>query len=206
MVPWAGRIRHGRFTFEGVAHELECNLPPHAIHGTCYTRPWEQVRQDTIEIDLGEGWPYPGRARQTFALDEVALTCRMEVQATAVPFPATAGWHPWFRAPSTWAVPAAHLAELDGEGIPTGRLVMPDKADGDWDDCLTNLAAPVTVSFPDGPTVAVTSSCAWWVLFDRMAHGRCVEPQSGPPDGLTRLPFVVRPGEPLVVTMTLAWG
>jgi SAM-dependent methyltransferase len=43
MVPWAGRVRRGGFQFEGVEHQLECDLPPHAIHGTCYRRPWQPV-------------------------------------------------------------------------------------------------------------------------------------------------------------------
>ena len=40
MVPFAGRIREGRFTFRGRAVELPRNLPPHAIHGTVFERPW----------------------------------------------------------------------------------------------------------------------------------------------------------------------
>jgi aldose 1-epimerase len=206
MVPWAGRVRRGRFRFEGVDHQLECDLPPHAIHGTCYRRPWQQLGPAALEIDLGDGWPFPGTARQHFSLDEASITCTLEVHATEVPFPATAGWHPWFRKPSAWTVPACHRCELDDEGIPTGRLVAPERREGDWDDCVTNLAAPVTITFPGGPTLAVVSPCAWWVLFDRMDHGRCVEPQTGPPDGLTLLPYVVSPGHPLVASMTIAWG
>ncbi|MEZ5407163.1 MAG: hypothetical protein R2761_04000 [Acidimicrobiales bacterium] len=37
MAPWAGRIRHGRFSSGGVEHRLPLTLPPHAIHGTAYT-------------------------------------------------------------------------------------------------------------------------------------------------------------------------
>lgn len=206
MVPFAGRVRRGRFAFEGLEHRLECNLPPHAIHGTGYVRPWRVTGDASLEIDLGEGWPFPGVARQSFSLDATGLTCTLEVHATEAAFPATAGWHPWFRKPSTWVLPACHQVEVDDEMIPTGRLVTPNRSDGEWDDCVTNLAAPVTVRFAGGPTIAVVSSCAWWVLYDRQDAGRCVEPQTGPPDGLTLLPFVVRPGEPLVATMAIAWG
>ncbi|HEX9992774.1 MAG TPA: hypothetical protein VGB14_07600, partial [Acidimicrobiales bacterium] len=40
MAPWAGRVRRGRFRFDGREHQLTVDLPPHAIHGTTYTRPW----------------------------------------------------------------------------------------------------------------------------------------------------------------------
>ncbi|MGH8027906.1 MAG: aldose epimerase, partial [Pseudoxanthomonas sp.] len=33
MVPWAGRIRDGRFNFEGADYQLPLNLGGHAIHG-----------------------------------------------------------------------------------------------------------------------------------------------------------------------------
>ena len=37
MAPWAGRVRHGRFEFDGRTHQLPRNLEPHAIHGTVFT-------------------------------------------------------------------------------------------------------------------------------------------------------------------------
>jgi len=42
MAPWAGRVRRGRFRFRDRTHALPITLPPHAIHGTTYTRPWMQ--------------------------------------------------------------------------------------------------------------------------------------------------------------------
>ena len=45
MAPFAGRIRDGRFTFRGRDVQLPLNLPPHAIHGTVFERPWEVVSQ-----------------------------------------------------------------------------------------------------------------------------------------------------------------
>src|SRR5206468_2980253 len=40
MAPWAGRIRHGSFDFEGQRYQLPLNNPPHAIHGTARDHPW----------------------------------------------------------------------------------------------------------------------------------------------------------------------
>ena len=53
----------------------------------------------------------------------------------------------------------------DTEAIPTGEAT--DVPPGPWDDCFTNLAAPPQVSWPDGPTVTITSSCSDWVVYDR---------------------------------------
>ena len=38
MAPWAGRIRHGQFRFDGTDYRLPCNQPPHAIHGIARDR------------------------------------------------------------------------------------------------------------------------------------------------------------------------
>lgn len=68
MAPWAGRIRHGRFTHDGRPHQLPLDLPPHAIHGTTYRRPWSVTRVHTepdaadvtLEIVLGSDGAGPG--------------------------------------------------------------------------------------------------------------------------------------------------
>lgn len=204
MVPWAGRVRHGRFRFAGRSYDLPLGAPPHAIHGTTYQRPWDVEPDGSLVIDLGPDWPFGGHARQRFDLDGAGLTCTIEVHADTRSMPAQAGWHPWFRRPVRLLFAPRSMYERDSEGIPTGRLVPPPE--GPWDDCFTNLLAPPQLSWPDGPTILVTSSCTHWVVFDRMDHGLCVEPQTGPPDGFTLDPHVVEPGEPLVASMTWRWA
>lgn len=41
MVPWAGRIRHGRFNFDGTMYALPTNFGEHAIHGVGFALPWQ---------------------------------------------------------------------------------------------------------------------------------------------------------------------
>lgn len=204
MAPWAGRVRHGRFTFDGTEYRLPLGMPPHAIHGTTYLRPWDVEPDGTLVTDLGPDWPFGGHARQRFDLDATGLTCTIEVHADRRPMPAQAGWHPWFRRPVRLLFAPASMYEIDDEGIPTGRLVAPTP--GPWDDCFTNVLAPPQVSWPDGPTIIVTSSCTHWVAFDRLEDGVCLEPQTGPPDGFTLAPRTVVPGQPLVASMTWRWA
>src|SRR5829696_9768717 len=51
MAPWAGRVRRGRFTFQGREHRLPINMAPHAIHGTTFTRPWARDDDHQLSID-----------------------------------------------------------------------------------------------------------------------------------------------------------
>ncbi|HEX9259915.1 MAG TPA: hypothetical protein VF855_10300 [Acidimicrobiales bacterium] len=204
MVPWAGRVRHGRFEFDDVIYELPLGMPPHAIHGTTYTRPWALDTDGSLLIDLGPDWPFGGHAKQHFSLEPGRLTCTIEVHAGSRPMPAQAGWHPWFRRPVELTFAAGAMYARDDEGIPTGQLV--DAPDGPWDDCFTQVLSPPQLTWPDGPTLTISSTCDHWVVFDELAWGLCVEPQTGPPDGFTLHPRLIEPGRPLVATMTFTWA
>ena len=203
MAPWAGRVRHGRFA----DHRLPINLPPHAIHCTVFTRRWEH--DDDLTIDLGPDWPWPGRAAQRIELTPDALHLRLEVHATDAPFPASCGWHPWFRrrlatgGDAELHFEAGAMWERDAEKIPTGRLVDPPP--GPWDDCFTRLAGPPRITWPGALELTIESSCPHVVVFDEPEDALCVEPQTHPPDALNTGAAIVEPGRPLIADATLRW-
>ena len=212
MAPWAGRVRRGRFRFAGAEHRLPLDLPPHAIHGTVYRRPWSMADDGAAVVlgtDLGGDWPFAGRVEHRVDLTPAALHLRLTV-AAGEPFPAAVGWHPWFRRrlaagdPVEVDVPATAMWRRDADGIPTGELVPPPP--GPWDDCFTGLTGPVRLRWPGALEMAVESPCPHVVVFDELAGAVCVEPQTGPPDALTLVPVVVRPGRPLVAECSLRWA
>jgi aldose 1-epimerase len=199
MIPWAGRIRQGRFTFAGRSYTAPVNLGIHSLHGVTFDRPWEQESADTLAIEFDDRWPFGGHARQHFELAPGALTSTIEVHADLQSMPAQAGWHPWFVRPVEVAFDAGSMYQRDAEGIPTGALVPPSPPP--WDDCFTDLAGPPRLSWPDGSSLVVSATVDHLVVYNAAAEGVCVEPQSGPPDAFNRDPFVVEPGAPLVVSM-----
>jgi len=69
MVPFAGRIRRGVFTFRGRRYELPLNMGPHAIHGVVFDRPWEVVSGSELRIRLDAPWPFAGTVTQRFELE-----------------------------------------------------------------------------------------------------------------------------------------
>ena len=103
MVPWAGRIRDGVLRVDGVEHHLPTDRThPHAGHGLVMDRPWDVVAEAgsslSIRCDLDSRWPFPGHVVQEFRLSADRLEQRIEVHASdGAAFPATVGWHPWFR-------------------------------------------------------------------------------------------------------------
>ncbi|HEY3336222.1 MAG TPA: hypothetical protein VGK16_13400 [Candidatus Limnocylindrales bacterium] len=209
MAPWAGRIRHGRFSFEGREHLLPLGMPPHAIHGVVYDRPWTVRSADTISIELDERWPFRGRVEQRFALDEDGLAVTISLEADE-PMPAVVGWHPWFRraldgiaVPARLDFEAAEMLVRDAEGMPSGERIAPTP--GPWDDAFTGVRRPPAIEWGSALRLEVASTCPWWVVYTHPEHAICVEPQSGPPDAANGDPEIVMPGAPLVHEMRWRW-
>lgn len=218
MVPFAGRVRHGRFSFQGRAYELPIAMPPHAIHGTVLDRLWERIDARTISTELGPTWPFRGHAVQRFELGAGRFTTRLEVHAEE-PMPASIGWHPWFhRRPqavhgvTTGPEPGALELELDAgsmylrdeSGMATAELVSPPPP-GPWDDCFTDLRHPPVLRWPGYLELAIESGCPDWVVYTVPTEALCVEPQTAPPDALNTGPAIVEPGKPLIAEMTWSW-
>jgi aldose 1-epimerase len=203
MAPWAGRVRHGRFTFDGVDQQLPLGIPPHAIHGTTYLSTWDVADATTTTCTLrcGLDWDFAGVATQRFELGPDSLRCELAVTAGHRAMPAEIGWHPWFLRPTEVRCSPVAMYERDDEHVATGRLVPPTS--GPWDDCFVNVR-PVELRHPD-LTVTLTSDCVDWVVYDEPAHAVCVEPQSGPPDAFTTRPRRLGPGATLRRWFEIGW-
>ncbi len=215
MAPWAGRIRHGRFRFDGADYTVPCNKPPHAIHGIARDRRWrvDQTAPGVAvsSVPLDTPWPFGGRVTQRLELRADALLLTMEIHAAGRPMPATGGWHPWWnRLPAAASAPlevelhADVMYARDDEGIPTGELV-PVHAPP-WDDCFTQLGAPAAVlTWPGAYIATLETDGRCLVVYTEPEHAICVEPQSGPPDAFNLEDPVVTPDAPLVIHATVGW-
>lgn len=209
MAPFAGRVREARFRHAGREYELPVTAPPHAIHGTVHDRPWRDEGGGRLSIALGPDWPFPGRAVQQVALEPDALSLRLEVHADDAVFPASLGWHPWFRrrlargAPARLALRARHMYVRDASGIPTGETVPPPP--GPWDDCFTGLEADPVLAWAGAVELTLHSTVSHWVVYDEPEHALCVEPQTAPPDALNLGAALVEPGRPLVAEARLSF-
>ncbi len=213
MAPWAGRIREGRFSFDGRTYRLPVNFGPHAIHGTVADRPWRYVAhtRDTAVIDcrLDDRWPWNGYVRHVINLAGASAHFRIEVHAEDQPFPAAAGWHPWFSRRLARGgtleldVMADAILERDDSHIPTGdRAPIPPQP---WDDCFDKVLWPVTLTWPDALQLDVSGDTRYGVIFTEPEDAVCVEPQTGPPDALNLEPVLVTPDDPLTAEMSWTW-
>jgi len=209
MVPWCGRIRRGRFEFEGRSYALPANFEGHAIHGVGYLMPWQVTEQSARHVALelalpsDHRWPFGGVAGQRIELDGRRLTMTLSATAVEHAMPVAMGWHPWFRKPGRLEFePEAMYSRDAAEGITT--LPLQAVRPGPWDDCFVNRRE--VVLHRAGQRLRLACECSDWVVYDEPGFATCVEPQTAPPDafnlgqGLT-----LQPGETASARYVLTW-
>jgi aldose 1-epimerase len=223
MAPWAGRIRGNTVQWNGHENSLPVTHDPWAIHGTALAQPASVLEstQDAQEarlvarIEEHPGWPWPMAVDIEWHLQGRTLTTTITVHALVEPFPAVVGWHPWFRrqlgsgGPLDLSMDASLRLVRGDDHLPTGEAVPYDPAAGPFDDAFRVPDGRATVSWPGALAVDIASDSDWYVVFDELASFVCVEPQSGPPDGLRAGsggnwagPAIASPGSPHVLTTT----
>lgn len=209
MVPWCGRIRDGRFGFDGNEYRLPRFFDGHAIHGVGYVLPWRVEAQSAQEVVLSlalprDGrWPFGGEARQRVALRDRWLELELSVVAGERAMPVALGWHPWFRKPERLDFRPEAIYPRDRANIT--RLPPGPPRPGPWDDCFVNRRQ--VVLHRAGQRIHLESACHDWVVYDEPAFATCVEPQTAPPDAFNLVPDAVRlqPGASRTARFTLLW-
>jgi aldose 1-epimerase len=233
MVPWAGRLSHGRIPTNDGEVRLEPNLPPSAIHGLAFDKSWATVGQDKTTVTMtcelrGLGWPFGGRARQTLRLGATSLELEMEVAGYTRAGPAGLGWHPWFTRPATGdvelRVDASDVLVVDADLVPTGEVrkvslsedlrARPPLGDRRLDHVYLRAKSPAIVRWPDLELRIEYGTSMETVVVHTPSEGFCVEPQTMWPNapllasaGVSGTGLrTLEPGESLSATEVWRWS
>lgn len=168
MVPYGSRIRDARFLFCGreVVETPGDGERRHALHGHGWRCGWAVVERGedrlVLEYEHAAGaWPWPYRARQSFALTPEALemTLELENRSDAL-MPAGLGFHPFFpRTPEVTVTARTNGVWLnDAELMPTEHAAVPpgwDLAGGRriaalaLDNVFTGWSGEAVVTWPE---------------------------------------------------------
>jgi aldose 1-epimerase len=104
LIPYAGRVRHGRYTFEGKEFALPVGREGHAIHGFAKDALWEVAQEGRGSITLkarleGEGYPGILEAEVTYSVRRASFTTECAVKnISSRDCPIVVGFHPYFLA------------------------------------------------------------------------------------------------------------
>ena len=140
LSPFAGRIRHGRYTLHDVPYALPVNYPEedNACHGFVYDRPFEPARMELHDDHATcilryqydgtiHGYPFSYTLELKYTLTEhEGLICSTRVtNCSSSAMPLSDGWHHLFDLGEPidrlkLKLSVAAMIDLDAQRIPTG--------------------------------------------------------------------------------------
>ena len=200
LVPFANRIRDGRFTFRGRTVQFPASaIGKHYLHGTSWLRPWAVAKasQDSVlltQVHEPDSWPYAFETSQEFLLDAKGLTVVMRTtNRSSKPMPFGFGLHPYFPRTPKCRLEAEVTGwwEADAEIMPTEHTsVRPDIdprqsliiSDVVCDNAFSGWNGTAVIAWPEHATqLTMTAPPQFGVLFlyvpPSLDHF-CVEPNS----------------------------
>ncbi len=197
MVPWAGRLAGGRIPTDDGEVRLATNLPPSAIHGLGFDKPWTISEKSDTHVTMacelrGLGWPFGGEARQTLRLGPTTVELELEVGQYTRAGPVGLGWHPWFARPRAGdmelRLDARKVLVLDADMIPTGEVravsahedlrAGPPLGDRRLDHVYVHAKGPALLRWPDLELEIESDERLNTVVVHTPREGVCVEPQT----------------------------
>lgn len=195
MVPYAGRVRDATLLFDGKHFPLRENAKPHSIHGTVFDSPWHLESHDETSICLstktGPNWPFAATVIHNIEVTKSFVRCEMTITA-AERMPAQLGWHPWFLQPTGVTTNFNSMLRRDNDAITSLDRVEPLVAP--VDDCFFEPNAWPVVHIGNY-AIEIASDCPYWVRYDSPNGDVCIEPQSGPPNGINSKPLILETGQ-----------
>ena len=148
LIPFPGRVRDGRYTFEGQTYQMPLNDKdgPNAIHGFVRLVPWNVIEQTQQKVmfqisqsaDAHAGYPFALNVIVGYGLTEAGGGCFFEIENKSdKPAPVAAGFHPYFTVGSehidvdTLTLPFASMLEM-ANLLPTGNVLPVDDTPFDF--------------------------------------------------------------------------
>ncbi len=199
MLPFANRIRNGRYTWNGNKYELPKNSGNHSIHGLTRDVEWNVAHRGESTVSLSyslntESYPVPLFLKVGYELDEACFRVSIDAKnegSEVAPF--MAGMHPYFNFEGEWALESQRsLLKLNYENqyFPDGSFdpIMPGgigSLTGKTYDTTFIAGNPVTF-VSKGSRVRIDSEdMPYLVVYNgEYSEGRSVaiEPMTGAPD------------------------
>ncbi|GHD22089.1 aldose 1-epimerase [Tianweitania populi] len=211
MLPFANRIKKGRFGFDGREIVLSVNLPDEgmAIHGFSREHPWRVASLNDAKLFLEQNFASVGNlyqyvAQQEIGLSEQGLRIGLSIRNTGEhTLPFGMGLHPWFvKTPrTTLSFGSSGAFERDEAGLPLpkrvetpifrseapeslGELPYFDRFFPEWSPFLARICRP-----EEGLAITLEADGALRHLHVFVPDNRpvfCAEPVSHAPDVVNR--------------------
>lgn len=196
MIPFANRVRNGRFTYNRMTVQLDRDAPPHAIHGLIRNsmfelRPVENGVAGHASID-NEKFPWKYDLEISLLLHKDGFTVKYNVSnQSEEDGPLMIGSHPYFLFSGSWSLTGSNLREMlcEENYFPTGDMLLPVKsitsADNRVYDALFRSDGPLEANLGNISLKMITRKMPFFMIYNGLfSEGRsvAVEPMTGATD------------------------
>lgn len=188
LIPYANRVKGGKYIWEGKEYELPKNEEGNAIHGLILDKDFSIVekRDNYVVLDYllsHPGYPTKLDIKVTYALNQ-GLETRIEVKNVGDnSAPLTVGAHPYFIVKGKWRIYPSFVKRCIMENkIPTGKVEDFEIVHKDYDDCFI-IPGNVTLESEYSKVVIRKDDKMNFIqLYTGQLNAVAVEPMSGAPD------------------------
>ncbi|QKQ99150.1 aldose 1-epimerase [Metallosphaera tengchongensis] len=188
LVPFANRVKNGRYLWKGKAYQLPLGRDGNAIHGLILYKEFQVTRLTPNSIELETEIRDPGYPSILALIVKYTLTDSISVDMKIrnvgeEEAPLIVGSHPYFLVQGSWKIsPNAGKRLIMKENIPTGEMEDFIISEGKYDDCFY-LPGDVTLSSKYSEVRISKPGMDYVQLYTGVEGAVAVEPMSGAPDG-----------------------
>ncbi|MCH1770161.1 MULTISPECIES: aldose 1-epimerase [Metallosphaera] len=186
LLPFANRVKGGRYEWKGRVYNLPLNREGNAIHGLVMDKTFQILFKNEREVRLGtelwdQGYPSRLNVEVNYSLGD-ELRCTISVKNEGDEAPLVVGTHPYFIVKGDWRIsPSKGKRCVMREKIPTGEMIDFTITQGDYDDCFY-LPGDVILSSNYSRVRISRPGMDFVQLYTGIPGAVAVEPMSGAPD------------------------
>jgi len=189
LVPFANRIKGGKYFFEGREYTLKKNEEGNAIHGLIIDKVFKIKQKSESSATLegiihDEGYPAMIKVLVSYSLGESYLKTEISVMnLDNLPAPLVVGAHPYFIVSQDWEIEPKKVKKcvLDNH-IPTGEIVEFDLSESrEYDDCFLICNGIRLTSSYSAIRIESNNMC-FYQIYTGVKGAIAIEPMSGAPD------------------------
>ncbi|BCU70863.1 aldose 1-epimerase [Stygiolobus caldivivus] len=188
LIPYANRVKGGKYVWKGKEYSLPLNSEGNAIHGLVMDKVWDvkRVRENEVELSLvlnSEGYPTILQIVVEYKINSHSFLVNLGITNIGKSdAPLTVGFHPYFIVKGEWSLmPNKARKCISQDKIPTGEMQDDEIINKQYDDCFYLPEENITLS-SSYSTIRIRKKNLDYIQLYTVQGAVAVEPMSGAPD------------------------
>ncbi len=187
LIPFANRIKNGKYVWNGKTYELKINQEGNAIHGFAIDKEFQVIERNENSIFLSTSIKDPGYPSNLLVNVKYELKKKLNLEIEIINegkenAPLLVGTHPYFIVEGKWKIsPNKAKKCISRNKIPTGEFEDSIINYGEFDDCFY-FPENVIINSKYSKIKLIKQNMDFIHMYTGIKGSLAVEPMSGAPD------------------------